>query len=270
MTGSLDGTVVLATGGGSGIGRAAVDAFIAAGARVGLLEKFERKLDELKRRHGDNVATVVGDATSLEDNERAVRQTVEEYGRIDVLACFVGVFDLFAGIVDLPADRLSKAFDEIYSVNVKSCLLSTKAALDELVRNEGRIILTVSPAGFVAGAGGVLYTSSKFAVRGLVTQLAHELSPKVRVNAVAPGGTMSDLRGLAALGQADVRATAEMRALSTPLPYDPHPEVHAAAYVQLASREFTAAMTGMILRLDGGLDVRGIIRDAGKAESMLW
>ena len=57
-------------------------------------------------------------------------------------------------------------------------------------------MLTASTSGFYAGRGGVLYVASKFAVRGLVVALAHELAPDIRVNGVAPGGTLgTDLRG---------------------------------------------------------------------------
>ena len=270
MSGLLDGTVILSTGGGSGIGRAAIRAFVAEGARVGVLDKFQDKLDELKKAHGDKVTTILGDATTYESNQLATRKTIEAFGRIDTLACFVGVYDVFAGIVDLPGDRISAAFDEIFAVNVKSTVLSVKACLDQLIRNEGRIILSISSSGFISGGGGVLYTASKFAARGLVQELAHELAPKVRVNAVAPGGTISDLRGLAALKQDDLKVCAEMKYLHPPLPYDPSPEIHAPVYVQLASKAFTAAMTGQILRPDGGLDVRGIVKAAGNAEPMSW
>jgi len=266
----LEGEVILATGAGSGIGRAAVEAFIAAGARVGILERSPEKVAMLRKDFGEKVVVVEGDATKSIANRDAVSATVSAFGKIDTLACFVGIFDMFAGVVDLPDDKIDAAFDEVYSINVKSTLFAVRAALDELVRNEGRIVLTVSPSAFYAGGGGILYTSSKFAVRGLVCQLAHELGPKVRVNAVAPGGTVSDLRGPSALGQDGIRTTAEMKYLSTPVQYDPVPAVHAAAYVQLASREFTNAMSGEILRTDGGLGVRGIGRVNGNAESMIW
>ena len=98
------------------------------------------------------------------------------------------------------------AFDELYRVNVASQLLSVKAALPPLRESRGSVVLTVSTSGFYPGRGGVLYVSSKFAVRGLVVALAHELAPDVRVNGVAPGGTLgTELRGPAALHLDDQR-----------------------------------------------------------------
>src|SRR6202034_4173958 len=68
------------------------------------------------------------------------------------------------------------------------------------------IVLTESASSYYPGRGGVLYVSSKFAVRGLVATLAYELAPDIRVNGVAPGGTRgTDLRGLSSLGLSDRR-----------------------------------------------------------------
>lgn len=268
--GWLDDIVVLATGAGSGIGRATVDAFISEGAKVGILELMPDKSKRLQDELGSAAVVVEGDATVLEDNERAVQATADAFGRIDVLSTFVGVFDLFQSLIDLPKQSISPAFDEIFAVNVKSCLLSTKAALDELIKSEGSIIFTVSNAGFYPGGGGPLYTGTKFAVRGLVVELAHELAPKIRVNGVAPGGTVSDLRGLRSLGTDGIAVLntppeqmREMMSSGLPLDYDPSPSVHAGAYIYLASKAHTGAVTGTIIHSDGGLGVRGMMRVAG-------
>lgn len=270
MTGVLDGQVILVTGGGSGIGRSAVDAFVAEGAHVVVLEKFDDKISALKSVHGDDVIGVSGDATTFEANQKAVALALDTFGKIDTLACFVGVWDMGAGLVDLDPATMGAAFDEMFSINVKANLLSAKAASEALIASKGRIIFTISSSGYIVGGGGPLYTASKFAARGLLMELAHELAPVVRVNGVAPGGTISDLRGPAALGQAETRTCAEMTFLNPPLPYNPIPDIHAPIYVALASPVFTVAMTGQVLRPDGGLDIRGISRLNGNAESMFW
>ena len=72
-----------------------------------------------------------------------------------------------------------------------------RAAEKELRQTKGSIVVTGSSSSFYPGRGGILYVSSKFALRGVVVQLAHELAPDIRVNGVAPGGTIgTDLRGL--------------------------------------------------------------------------
>ncbi len=260
--GWLDGKVALVVGGGSGIGRAVVDAFVAEGARVGVLELDAGRAEALAV-HGDRVRAVVGDATTWEDNLRAVRATVEAFGGVDVLATFVGVFDFYTRLEDIAADRLVEACAEVFRTNVASYLLSAKAALPELVRRPASsIVFTVSTSGFYPGRGGVLYVASKFAVRGLVVQLAHELAPRVRVNGVAPGGTLgTSLRGLRSLGLegrslADLAGREEELRARTPLRVALRPEDHAAAYVYLAS-DRARGVTGTILHSDGGIGVRG-------------
>ena len=117
---------------------------------------------------------------------------VGEHGGLDVLVSCVGLFDFYRGARDLARDDVRPAFDELFHANVASPLLAVHAALDALTASRGAVVLTCSTSGFYAGRGGVLYVASKFAVRGLVVALAHELAPDIRVNAVAPGGTARD------------------------------------------------------------------------------
>jgi NAD(P)-dependent dehydrogenase (short-subunit alcohol dehydrogenase family) len=259
--GWLDGKTALVVGGGSGIGRAVVEAFIAEGARVGVLEIDPGKCDSLSRL-GQDVVAIQGDATSQADNERAVQQTRDAFGGLDTLATFVGVFDYYTRLDTIEGPRLDEAFDELFAINVKSCLLSAKASLQPLTASRGSIVLTVSTSGFYPGRGGVLYVASKFAVRGIVVQLAHELAPHVRVNGVAPGGTLdTELRGLSTLGLGERRLDDEvdreesLRA-RTPLEVALRPEDHAGAYVFLAS-DRARGITGVIVNSDGGIGIRG-------------
>ncbi|WP_019684750.1 3-(cis-5,6-dihydroxycyclohexa-1,3-dien-1-yl)propanoate dehydrogenase, partial [Mycobacterium avium] len=201
MTGWLDGKRALVVGAGSGIGRAVVDAFAAEGAKVAALERDSDKCDRLRRQLPE-VAVAEGDATTRQANERAVALAVDTFGGLDTLVNCVGVFDFYRGVADIDAGALADAFDEMFRTNVLSHLQSVKAALPALrAAGASSIVLTESASSFYPGRGGVLYVSSKFAVRGLVSALAHELAPGIRVNGVAPGGTLgTDLRGLASLG----------------------------------------------------------------------
>jgi NAD(P)-dependent dehydrogenase (short-subunit alcohol dehydrogenase family) len=257
--GWLDGKVALVTGGGSGIGRAVVDAYLSEGAQVGVLELSRTKCDELRDVAG--VAVVEGDATDPAVNRAAVDELVTRFGRLDVLATFVGVFDYYTPLVELPEDRFDAAFEETFAVNVKSAMLAARAAVPALRESRGSIVLTLSSSSFFAGRGGSLYVSSKFALRGFVLQLAHELAPEVRVNGVAPGGTLdTDLRGLRSLDQFDTvldnrPGRAEQLRSRTPLQIALRPDDHAGAYVFLAA-DRSRGMTGEILRSDGGLAAR--------------
>ena len=266
--GWLEGKVALITGGGSGIGRALIERFIEEGARIGVLERSYEKVKELQEQFGDHVVVVQGDVTRLEDNERAVAETVRVFGKIDTFIGNAGIFDYFVTLLDLPKEKLDKSFDELFGVNVKGPLYGAKAVLPELLKTQGNIIFTVSNAGFYPAGGGPLYTASKHAVVGLVRELAYELSPKIRVNGVAPGGTLTDLRGPAALGQesqtqSKVDNIEDLMKTTNPLHVVPSPKQHTSAYVLLASNKDSMAMTGVIINSDGGLGVRGFHSAAG-------
>src|SRR5262249_52941534 len=161
-------------------------------------------------------------------------------GRLDVFVGNAGVFDRAIPLADIPEDKLATACDELFDVNVKGCLLGAKAALPELLKTGGSMIFTASVAGMNSGGGGVIYTASKHAVIGVIRQLATELGPTIRVNGVAPGGTRTDLRGLAVLGQddrshfGDPGVEDRVRA-NNPLHMMLEPDDLAGAYVFLAS-----------------------------------
>ncbi len=260
MTGWLAGRRALVVGAGSGIGRAVVDAFRSEGAQVAVLERDEGKCAALSAEI-PGLPVVVGDATTREANERAVATAVGAFGGLDVLVNCVGVFDFYRGLADLDADRIDDAFDEIFRANVKSHLHAVKAALPALRASRGTVLLTESTSAYFPGRGGVLYVSTKFAVRGLVTALAHELAPDIRVNGVAPGGTLNtDLRGLGSLGLDDRRLNdapdrAAELAARVPLQVALSGADHAWSYVFLAS-ERARGITGDVVHSDGGIGVK--------------
>jgi NAD(P)-dependent dehydrogenase (short-subunit alcohol dehydrogenase family) len=137
------------------------------------------------------------------------------------------------------------------------------------VRSAGSLIFTVSNAGFDPAGGGPLYTASKHAVVGLIRQLAYELAPAVRVNGVAPGPIETDLRGPAALGQAERSIgslnLAAVAGPNVPLGQVPATADYAGGYVFLASRRDSRPATGGVVSLDAGIAVRGIGRVAAGA-----
>ena len=257
MTGWLDGKRALIVGAGSGIGRAVVDAFRNEGAKVSVLERDYGKCERLRRELPD-VPVIEGDAITPEANDHAVAVAVDAFGGLDTLVNCVGIFDFYKGIGDIDAGDLSSAFDEMFRTNVLSHLQSVKAALPALRATTGSsIVLTESTSSYYPGRGGMLYVSSKFAVRGLVATLAYELAPRVRVNGVGPGGTLNtDLRGLASLGLDGVRLDdtpdrARDMAARTPLNVALTGEDHAWSFVFLAS-DRSRGITGETVHPDGG------------------
>lgn len=265
MTGWLDGRRALVVGAGSGIGRAVLDAFLAEGAKVAVLDRDTDKCTAITEALPD-VPVTVGDASTRTANDEAVAATVETFGGLDLLVNCVGIFDFYRGLGDLDADLIDDAFDEMFHTNVRSHLHSVRAALPALRDSTKRgragvVLLTESTSAYYAGRGGVLYVASKFAVRGLVTALAAELAPDVRVNGVAPGGTLNtDLRGLDSLGMADTRlddtqGRAAELAGRVPLQVALSGEDHAASYVFLAS-DRARGITGGVVHPDGGIGIK--------------
>ncbi|MEU3618009.1 3-(cis-5,6-dihydroxycyclohexa-1,3-dien-1-yl)propanoate dehydrogenase [Streptomyces sp. NPDC006872] len=255
----LDGKRALIVGAGSGIGRAVAERYLEEGARVAALELSEEKCARLRAERPD-VVTMRGDATSLARSHQVVAQAVDAFGGLDVLVNCVGLFDYYTGIRDLDDTVFEAAFEEAFRVNVLSQLASVKAAVPALTRSRGTVILTTSTSSFYPGRGGILYVASKFAVRGAVIALAHELAPDITVNSVAPGGTLdTDLRGLAALGLGErslggTPGRADDLKSRNPLGVALTPNDHAASYVFLASAG-ARGMTGRFLHPDGGMEV---------------
>lgn len=267
MTGRLDGEVLLVTGGGSGLGRAVVARYLAEGARVGVLEWSADKCAQLRADFGDAVSVTQGDVRLWADNKRTVDETVAKFGKLDGFVGNAGVWDHGASLVATDGERLADAFDELFAVNVKGYVLGAKAAAAALIASQGCMIFTLSNAAFYPAGGGPLYTATKHAAVGLVRQLAYELAPKVRVNAVAPSGMASDLRGPASLGQEnlrimDSRSPEAIRAI-LPLQFFPDPEDFVAPFVMLAARAENRTLTGVMINADCGLGVRGIRSVAG-------
>lgn len=260
MTDWLEGKSALVVGAGSGIGRAVVNVFRSEGARVSVLERDKDKCQSLAETLPD-VPVTVGDATCSADNDRAVSSALDSFGGLDILVSCVGIFDYYRSIEDLDPVLIDSAFDEVFHPNVKSMLHSVKAALPALHRaDRGTILLTESTSSYYPGRGGILYLASKFAVRGLVTALAHDLAPAIRVNGVAPGGTVNtDLRGPESLGLSDrslgaVPGREAELAARVPLQVALAAEDIAWSYVFLAS-DRAGGITGTTVHPDGGASI---------------
>jgi NAD(P)-dependent dehydrogenase (short-subunit alcohol dehydrogenase family) len=269
---TLEGDVALVTGGGSGIGRAVVDRFVEQGARVVAVDMVPDRLEALRRDHGDRVRGIEADVTVRKDNERAVAEAVEAFGKLDVFVANAGLWDAFRDVVTIPTEDLERIYEKVFDVNVKAAIIGSRVALPELIKTRGSIILTLSNAAFYPDGGGVVYVATKHALLGVLRQLAHELAPVVRVNGVAPGSTRTNLRSPEELtgpaGSDEDRVAREAAhdaavEAETPLAIHAEPRDHTGAYLLLASRKEGRLMTGSVISTDGGLGIRGLRRVRG-------
>lgn len=261
MMAQLSGKSIYLTGGASGIGKAVTEAFVKEGASVTILDKSASGLQELKEKLGDKVQCIEGDVTVFGDHVLAVQKAVETYGKLDVFVANAGVFDGFAKFENVTADAMSDAYDLLMEINVKGYFNGAKASVEELKKTSGNMIFTVSGAGFYPDGGGVWYTASKHAQIGLMRQLAFELAPDIRVNAVAPGGTLTALNVIPPLQPfvkiVDNDTKEKSIKKRNPLQIAMKSEDHVGAYLLLASEQ-ARAITGEVISSDGGLAVRGL------------
>lgn len=271
--GWLDGDVAVVTGGGSGIGRAIASRYVAEGARVVVADLSAERLAEVQAELGDKVTTIACDVREYEQNAAAVALAVTTFGKLDIFVANAGLGDKFTELADLPAGNIDAAFAQIFDVNVKGIIHGAKAALPELLKTRGAIVITLSNSSFYPDGGGVMYIASKHAALGVMRQLAHEFAPHVRVNAVAPGATRTNITSPAAFGAVsagpqlpgggDEAARVAAIEATMPLKTFADPGDHGAAYVLVASRTQAPVMTGTVIESDGGLGVRGLRRVRG-------
>lgn len=260
--GWLENKTALVTGGGSGIGRAVVERYVEEGARVGVLELLEERVDELNEEYPERVHAVQGDVSEWKDNERAVAATVDAFGSLEIFVGNAGIFDDAVHLTDLEPEEIESGFEELFRVNVLGYMLGAKAALPELLETEGCMVFTASYSSFHPATGGILYTPAKHAIAGVIRQLAYELAPTIRVNGVAPGYSPTNLSGVDSLEQNESSAVPEEIDERYPLRI-PMPEEYAGYYVLLGSEENARASTGAIIEADSGLSIRGADKPAG-------
>lgn len=184
--GRLAGKIAVVTGGASGIGAAVVDRFVDEGARV-VVADLKDAADG--GRHGGDAVFHRTDVTVEADVAGVVDLAVSTFGRLDVMVNNAGVIGALGSITQLS----EQAYDHTVGVLLKGVFLGMKHAARVMIpQGSGAIVSTASTAGFVGGLGPHLYTAAKHGVVGLTKSVANELGPEgIRVNAVAPGGTVT-------------------------------------------------------------------------------
>ena len=247
--GPLSGRTALVTGGSRGIGLAIARSLVDRGARVVLTARKQEALtDAVAELGGPGVAVAVpGHAGDAEHRLTAVRTAVETFGSLDMLVGNVGVNPVYGPLMDLDLD----AFRKILDTNVVSTLgLVQQAWRSWMAEHGGSVLVVASVAGLRSSEGIAAYGVSKAALINLTTQLAVELGPKVRVNAVAPAVVKTRFAEALFEGREDeVAAFYPVGRLGVPEDVG-----EAAAYLL---GDGAGWVTGQTLVLDGGALSRG-------------
>ncbi|MBX3442279.1 MAG: SDR family oxidoreductase [Planctomyces sp.] len=246
--GKLEGLIALITGGDSGIGRSVAVLFAREGADVAIVYLPEEQVDadetaRVVQEAGRSAVLIPGDVTDPEFCDRAVKQTVEELGKLDILvnnAAFQQHLDAFEDIT-------LEQWDKTFKTNIYGYFYMAKAAIEHLPRG-GSIINCGSITGLEGNDELIDYSSTKGAIHAFTKSMAsHLIDRGIRVNCVAPGPVWTPLNP----AEHGDEAMREFGA-GTPLGRPAQPEEIAPAFVFFASEADSGYISGEVLPLLGG------------------
>ncbi|AXI76755.1 SDR family oxidoreductase [Peterkaempfera bronchialis] len=243
------GRVALITGASRGIGLAIAEALVARGDRVVITGRDGKALEEAVEQLGGagRAVGVAGKSHDPDHREAAVGLAMERFGRIDALVNNVGTNPVVGSLVDLDLDTARRILD----VNVIATLGWVQLVHRASLKEHGGAIVNVSSVSALGPAPGIgMYGASKAALVQLTQQLAYELAPSVRVNAVAPAVVKTRFAEPLYLGHEEQAAAAyPLKRLGLPA------DVGGAVAFLLS--EHASWITGQTLVLDGGLTLGG-------------
>lgn len=246
----VDGRVALVTGATRGIGRAIAEACGAAGAAVVVVARKPEELEETVAAldtSGIPAVAVQGSVGEPETAERAAAAALETFGRLDILVNNAAVNPAFGPMTEVDLGAVAKVLD----ANLVAPVRFVRAAWQAWMREHGGVVCNVVSVGGLRPSPFIgAYNASKAGLISMTRQLALELAPGVRVNAVAPALVKTDMAR--ALWEADEEAVTRLH----PLGRLGTPDDIAAAALYLCS-DASAWVTGEVLVVDGGAGTRG-------------
>jgi len=242
----LDGKTALVTGASKGIGFAIAKAMAASGAKVMLSSRKQDQLEKAAAEIDGEVDVVAANAGEPDQAEAAVARTIERFGSLDILVNNAATNPHFGKAIDIDLSR----YDKTFQVNVRGVFVWTQLAYHRWMQEHGGNVINISSIGGMHYGSLIgIYDTTKAAVIYLTKPLAAELSPGVRVNAIAPGLVKTDFaKALYESGEEAVAAMMPLKRLGVP-------EDIAGAAVFLAS-DAASWMTGEVMVVDGGMLVR--------------
>ena len=248
----LRGKTALVTGGGRGIGRAISLALAQEGAQVAVLDILGDNAAAVAREieaMGVKALALTADLTKRAQVDRAVADTLSQFGQIDILVNNAG-WDR----MEMFLDSEEETWDKIIAINFKGILYVCKAALPSMVaRGQGKVISIASDAGRAGSTGEAVYAGTKGAIIAFSKTLAREMARhKITVNVVCPGLTETPL--LQGIREQSPKTEKVIEAVTRAIPLGRvgQPEDIAGAVVYLASPT-ADFVTGQTLSVSGGL-----------------
>ncbi len=252
--GLVENKVIVVTGANSGIGRETALVLAAEGAKVVLAARRMDKLKEVEEEicaKGGEAYCVSGDVSVREDCDRIISETLEKYGRVDVLVNNAGMGDK-----QIPITRCSDEWwREICAVNQDSVFYMTRAALVPMEKQGEGSIVNVSSIGGVYANAGIAYSAAKAAVVAITKNVAIQFAGKgIRCNAVCPGQTITPLLSKDARADFDeefVKICNEHICRSVPKAE----AIEQANAILFFASELSKAVTGQALVVDYGCNL---------------
>ena len=239
----LDGKTALVTGGSRGIGKGIARIYAEAGAKVMIASRKAESLEEAAAEIGNGCEWVVANTGDPAQAEAAVTATIERLGGLDVLVNNAAANPYAGRTIDVDLPR----WDKTVQVNLTAPLIWTQLAWRHWMQDNGGAVINISSVGGLKTSGALgVYGVTKAALLHLTEQLAAELGPGVRVNAICPGLIRTDFARVLWDGErgAEVAGAYPLKRLG-------EPEDIAGAALYLAA-ETGSWITGQTLVLDGG------------------
>ncbi|MUN29887.1 glucose 1-dehydrogenase [Sulfuracidifex metallicus] len=244
---SLQGKVVLVTGGSKGIGRAIAEEFHRQGAKVAInYNSSEEEAKKLKEKLGEGVDIFRADVSDRSQVSLMVKEIERNLGKVDILVNNAGIWYLF-GIENYDESK----FDRMWEINVKGVINTTLEVLPHMKeKREGVIINMASNASLGTSAfGNTFYSLTKASVVMLTRRMAFEFGKyKIRVNAIAPGWVETDMT-IGGKSEVEIKELEKWFKERTMLSMVGKPEYIAKVAIFLAEAEY---MTGQTVVVDGG------------------
>ncbi len=253
--GIVDGKVCIITGGAGSIGLASAALLLQEGARVMLVGRNEENLAhaaKILNRSADFLGTIKANVADTIETQKYIHQTVDKWGKIDVLFSHAGISGVIKPITEYPEE----VFDAVMAINIRGSFLACKYGLPQM-NDGGSIILTSSIMGVTADPGVCAYATSKHALIGLMRTVAKEAAPrKIRVNILAPGPIDNSFQTKIEGQLTEVVGEDGTQFLNRIIPLGRHgrAEEIARSVLFLASDQ-SSFSTGSIFMADGGMNI---------------